>query len=81
MASQPLSIEYIESLTEIWEGFSLMDQHGVAKENCQSLDDMKERLKLHYLRQRGEGRSTEAVSMQSKGPSDQSVWPKNRYKL
>ena len=53
----------IESLTDIWEGFRLMDEHGVAKENCQSLDDMKQRLRLHHLQQTGQARSPEAVSI------------------
>ena len=57
-----LTLEEIDTFTEIWEGFTLMDKYGVAKENCLSLEDMKERLKLHYLRETGKGRSTEAVS-------------------
>ena len=62
MASASLSPDIIDSLTDIWEGFRLMDEHGVAKENCQSLDDMKQRLRLHYLQQMGKARSTDAVS-------------------
>ena len=62
MGEMALTLEDIETITEIWEGFSLMDKYEVAKENCQSLEDMKQRLKLHYLRETGKGRSTEAVS-------------------
>ena len=63
MGEEPdkLSLEEIDGLTEIWEGFALMDKHEVPKENCQCLQDMKERLRLHYYREIGQGRSPEAV--------------------
>ena len=56
-----LSEDAIDGLQDIWEGFRLMDQHGVAKENCQSLEDMKQRLRLHHLQLTGQARSPQAV--------------------
>ena len=53
----------IEKLTDIWEGFQLMEMHNVTPENCQSIEDIKERLTLHVKREMGLAKSTEAVSL------------------
>ena len=65
MGDMELCPDYIDELTEIWHGFNLMDKYDVPKENCLSLHDMKERLKLHYYRSMGQARTTEAVSLMS----------------
>lgn len=65
MGELALTLDEVDRLTEIWEGFSLMDKHDVPKENCQSLEEMKERLKLHFYRNLGQGRSPETVSLNS----------------
>ena len=68
----PLSIPYSEGcvsftegevndITDVWEGFQMMEQHKVSKENCQSLADIKDRLHLHIQREVGQGKTTVAV--------------------
>ena len=58
-----LTLEQIETVSDIWAGFTLMDRYAVPKENCSCLEDMKERLRLHYEKSRGKGKSVEAVSL------------------
>ena len=58
----PLRLDEIDAISEVWEGFSLMDRHGIAKDNCACLKDIQDRLKLHYQKLLGQGKSTEAVS-------------------
>ena len=57
-----LTLEEVNSLSEVWEGFMLMEEHGVAKDNCVCLQDIKDRLRLHYYKSLGQGKSPEAVS-------------------
>ena len=61
MMAEFLTVEMIDAVEDIWAGFSLMDRCGVPKENCSCLDDMKERLRLHYQQSRGQGKSVGAV--------------------
>ncbi|KAK2148552.1 hypothetical protein LSH36_491g00038 [Paralvinella palmiformis] len=56
-----LTLEQIETVSDIWAGFTLMDRYAVPKENCSCLEDMKERLRLHYEKSRGKGKSVEAA--------------------
>ena len=57
-----LTLEQIDAVTDIWAGFTLMDKYGVPKENCSCLEDMKERLRLHFEKSTGKGKPVEAVS-------------------
>ena len=58
----PLRLDEIDAISEVWEGFTLMDRHGIAKDNCACLKDIQDRLRLHYQKLLGQGKSTEAVS-------------------
>ncbi len=57
-----LTSDAIDQLGDIWEGFSLMEEHGVSRDGCDSLEDMKERLRLHLLKTIGQGKTIDAVS-------------------
>ncbi len=57
-----LTLEEVNCLGEVWEGFMLMEEHGVSKDNCVCLQDIKDRLRLHHYRMLGQGKSPQAVS-------------------
>ena len=65
MSHKPLSLDAVQALSEVWEGFMLMDRYGVSKEHCVCLQDIKDRLTLHHYKMMGQARSTEAVSTQN----------------
>ena len=54
----------VAALADVWEGFQMMERHDVTKSNCQSLEDIRERLRLHIQREVGHGKTTGAVSKQ-----------------
>lgn len=53
----------VEALSEVWRGFGLMKKHDVPRQGCSNLDDIKERLRLHFKKLHGKGSPAATVSI------------------
>lgn len=62
MDTDSLSVEVIEKLEDVCEGFSLLQKHGISTNCCQSLQDIKDRLKLHHCKVTGQQPQFHTVS-------------------
>ena len=56
-------LKAVDDITEVWEGFGLMQKYDVDRNNCSSLQDIQDRLRLHFHKQLGQGRGAKAVSV------------------
>ena len=57
-----LTSDVIDQLGDISEGFSLMEEHGVSRDGCDTLEDVKKRLRLHLPKAIGQDKTIDAVS-------------------
>ena len=59
---QRMTLEEVDHLQDICEGFTLLQKYDITEKGCQSLDDIKDRLRLHYHKVRNEGHQLQTVS-------------------
>ena len=60
--NEKLTLEEINELQDICDGFVLLQKHDITETGCQSLEDIKDRLRLHYHKAHNEGHQLQTVS-------------------